>query len=74
MQEAFFVACDQRSDFHLVIGFAARTGPAYHHSFRIVHSASGSKIVPVSLNRLNDANYSPAELEWVDKLARRLSD
>jgi phage tail sheath protein FI len=74
MQDAFFVACDQRSDFNLVIGFAAKTGPAYHHSFRIVHSASGSKIVPVSLNRLNDANYSPAELEWVDKLARRLSD
>jgi hypothetical protein len=39
-----------------------------------MHSASGSKIVPVSLNRLNDANYSPAELEWVDKLARSLSD
>ena len=74
MQDAFFVACDQRSDFQLVIGFAARAGPVYHHSFRIVHSASGSKIVPVSLNRLNDANYSPAEREWVDSLARSLSD
>jgi hypothetical protein len=38
-----------------------------------VHSASGSKIAPVSLNRLNAAHFSPAELEWVDSLARSLS-
>jgi hypothetical protein len=43
------------------------------HSFRIAHSASGSKVVSVSLNRLNAAHYSPAELEWVDNLARSLS-
>jgi hypothetical protein len=73
MQDAFFVVCDQRSDFQLVIGFAARAAPGYH-SFRIVHSASGSRVVPASINRLNDANYSPAELEWVDDLARRLSE
>ena len=73
MQEAFFVACDQRSEFQLIIGFAGRAKPGLH-SFRIVHSPSGSKVVPVSLNRLNDAHYSPAELEWVDTLARRLSD
>jgi hypothetical protein len=72
MQDAFFVRCDQRSEFQLLIGFAARATPGYH-SFRIVHSASGSKIVPVSLNRLNAAHYSPAELEWVDNLARSLS-
>jgi hypothetical protein len=29
--------------------------------------------VPVSLNRLNAANYSPAELEWVENLARSLT-
>jgi len=29
--------------------------------------------VSVSLNRLNAAHYSPAELEWVDNLARSLS-
>lgn len=73
MQEAFFVACDQRSEVQLIIGFAGRAKPGLH-SFRIVHSPSGSKVVPVSLNRLNDAHYSPAELEWVDTLARRLSD
>ena len=73
MQEAFFVACDQRGEFQLIIGFAGRAKPGLH-SFRIVHSSSGSKVVPVSLNRLNDAHYSPAELEWVDTLARRLSD
>jgi hypothetical protein len=26
----------------------------------------------VSLNRLNFAQYSPAELEWVDELAHKL--
>jgi hypothetical protein len=72
MQDAFFVACDQRSEFHLVIGFAARVAPGFH-SYRIVHAASGSKVATVSLNRLNDMQYSPAELEWVDSLARSLS-
>jgi hypothetical protein len=72
MQEAFFVRCDQRSEFQLLIGFAARAMPGFH-SFRIAHSASGSKVVSVSLNRLNAAHYSPAELEWVDNLARSLS-
>ena len=73
MQDAFFVVCDQRSEFHLVIGFVGRLKPGFH-SFRIVHSPSGSQVVPVTLNRLNDAHYSPAELAWVDKLARSLSD
>jgi hypothetical protein len=73
MQEAFFVACEQRSEIQLIIGFAGRAKPGLH-TFRIVHSPSGSKVVPVSLNRLSDAHYSPAELEWVDTLARRLSD
>jgi hypothetical protein len=73
MQDAFFVICDQRSEFQLVIGFAAARRPGFH-SFRIVHCASGGKIVPVSLNRLNAAHHSPAELEWVESLARRLSD
>jgi hypothetical protein len=72
MQEAFFVRCDQRSEFQLLIGFAARATPGFH-SFRIAHSASGSKVVSVSLNRLNAAHYSPAELEWIDNLARSLS-
>jgi hypothetical protein len=73
MQEAFFVVCDHRSEFQLLIGFAAKIKPGFH-SFRIVHSASGSKTVPVSLSRLSAAHYSPAELEWVESLARRLSD
>jgi phage tail sheath protein FI len=73
MQDAFFVICDQRSEFHLVIGFAAtrRTG---FHSFRIVHSPAGSKVGPVSLNRLSAGQYSPAELEWVESLARSLAE
>ena len=73
MQDAFFVICDQRSEFHLVIGFAAARSTGFH-SFRIVHSAAGSRVDPVSLNRLSAAQYSPAELEWVENLARSLSE
>ena len=72
MQDAFSVICDRRSEFQLVIGFVARIGSEFH-GFRIVHSAVGSKVTPVSLDRLNAMQYSPAELEWVDNLARRLS-
>ena len=72
MQDAFLVLCDQRSEFQLVIGFATRSTPGFH-TFRIMHSASGSKVVPVSLAQLNAAHYSPAELDWVDKLAESLS-
>jgi uncharacterized protein len=81
LDEAFFVICDERvnsseaggGEFQLVIGFAASREHEFH-SFRISHSPSGSKIQPVSLNRLNFSKYSPAELEWVDNLARSLSD
>ena len=73
MQDSFFVICDQRSEFQLVFGFAAVRKPGMH-TFRIVHSASGSKVIPVSLNRLSAGQYSPAELEWVEGLARSLSD
>jgi hypothetical protein len=73
MQDSFFVVCDQRGAFHLVISFAAQR-TAGLHTFRIVHSPAGSKIVPISLNRLNVEQYSPAELEWVERLARSLSD
>ncbi len=79
MQEAFFAACDHRAstanpggEYHLLVGFAARSKPGFH-SFRIVHSASGSKVLPVTRSRLNAAHYSPAELEWVESLAQSLS-
>lgn len=80
MEESFFVICDHRvnsvesapaGDFQIVIGFAAARRREYH-SFRISHSASGSKVAPVSLNRLNSAQYSPEELDWVDSLANQL--
>jgi hypothetical protein len=73
VQDAFFVVCDQRSDFHLVIGLAAARKAGFH-SFRIVHGATGSKVEPVSLNRWSGAEYSPVEIEWVEGLARSLSD
>jgi uncharacterized protein len=80
MEESFFVICDHRVNsvetapaggFQIVIGFAAARRREYH-SYRIAHSASGSKITPVSLNRLNAAQFSPEELDWVDSLANQL--
>jgi uncharacterized protein len=71
-QDAYFVACEQRGEFQIVLGFAA----ARHHklhTFRILHGASRSKVTPISHYRLNDAQFSPAELEWVEDLARSLS-
>lgn len=79
MEEAFFVICEQRAaqdsgtlrDFQLLIGFAAARKLEFH-SFRISQSASGGRVQPVSLNRLNSSQYSPEELKWVDKLASQL--
>ena len=82
LEESFFVICDKRvnpsegtaaNSFQIVVGFAAvRRGE--FHSFRISHSAAGSKVTPVSLNRLNTIEYSPADLVWVDALANQLGD
>jgi uncharacterized protein len=80
LEDSFFVICDERmnaadapllGEFHILIGFAAAR-PREFHSFRISHSTAGSKVTPASLNRLNSAQYSPEELEWVDKLASQL--
>jgi uncharacterized protein len=79
VDEAFFVICDQRinswegssGEFQLVIGFAANREGEFH-CYRISHGIAGSKVQPVSLNRLNFSQYSPAELEWVDSMASRL--
>ena len=79
-EEAFFVICDERvqssatsicGEVQFVIGFAANREHEFH-CFRISHSTAGSKVQPVSVNRLNFSQYSPAELEWVDTLARSL--
>jgi hypothetical protein len=80
MEDAFFVICDERinnpsaatlGEFQFVIGFAASREHEFH-CFRISHSPAGSKVQPVSLNRLNFSQYSPAELEWVDSIADQL--
>jgi uncharacterized protein len=80
MEDAFFVICDERTnnpasaalgETQFVIGFAASREHEFH-CFRISHSAAGSKVQPVSLNRLNFSQYSPAELEWVDSIAEQL--
>ena len=71
-EESFFVICDSRinsgenaasNEFHLLIGFAAARRREFH-SFRIWHSALGSKVTPVSLNRSNSVQCSPEELTW----------
>jgi hypothetical protein len=72
MEEAFFVVCDQGQEFKIFIGFASLRKPGFH-SFRIVHGTSGSQVEAISSNRSNAGQYSPAELEWVDGLARHLS-
>jgi phage tail sheath protein FI len=64
-------AASPSAPFQLVIGFAAHRSGEFH-SFRISHSVSGSQVKRVSLNRLSSAQYSPAELEWVDNLASQL--
>jgi hypothetical protein len=79
VEEAFLVICDDRAatpagaaeGFQFLIGFAASREHEFH-SYRISHSHAGSTVQPVSLNRLNFAQYSPAELEWVDKIASQL--
>ena len=79
VEEAFFVICDHRAatpsatvdEFQFLIGFAANREHEFH-AYRISHSRTGSTVQPVSLNRLNFAQYSPAELEWVDKIAAQL--
>ena len=72
--------CDERinkplaasvGEIQFVVGFAASREHEFH-CFRISHSAAGSKVQPVSLNRLNFSQYSPAELEWVDSIANQL--
>jgi uncharacterized protein len=79
-EDAFFVICDPRvnaswteasSEVQFVIGFAASRENEFH-CFRISQSPAGSKIQPVSLNRLNFSQYCPAELEWVDDLVSQL--
>ena len=82
MAEAFFVICDDRMNpapgavagefqFQLLIGFAASRRNEFH-SFRIAHTASGSRVTAATLNRLNDVQFSPEEIEWVDALAKQL--
>jgi len=79
VEDAFFVICDPAVNscetggavFQFVIGFAASRDNGLH-CFRIAHSALEAKVQPLRLNRLNFAQCSPAELEWVDGIARRL--
>jgi hypothetical protein len=78
--DAYYVVCDGRLNppagadagtFHLLVGFAAER-PGEFHSYRISHSAAGSEVQPVTLNRLNRQPCSPDDTQWVDQLARDL--
>ncbi|HXP67596.1 MAG TPA: hypothetical protein VN815_19100 [Steroidobacteraceae bacterium] len=79
-EESYFVICDKRinnsqaissNEIQFVVGFAASREQEFH-CFRICHSVAGSKVQPVSLNRMNFSQYSPAELDWVDSIASQL--
>jgi len=80
-EDAFFVVCDRRCNdesggsarrFRLLIGFAAaRIGE--FHTFRITHGHDFDEVQAVTLNRLHDLRYSPAEIEWADRLASQLN-
>ena len=72
MTDSFFVIAEQRNEFQLVIGFAALARPGFH-TFRITHSAAGSRAAAISLSRMNAAQLSPAELDWVESLAQSLA-
>jgi hypothetical protein len=78
-EEAYFVICDARvhgragaaEGLALLIGMAAeRLGD--FHCFRVTHRASRSETQSVTLNRLSYQQYSPVEIEWVDRLAQQL--
>lgn len=78
--EAFFVVCNRRGGtpggvhadgFQFLVGFAAERRLEFH-CYRITHTVSGSTVQPIGLNRASLADFCPAELEWVDKLAAQL--
>ena len=78
-EDSFYVVVDRRLNgpgrhgpqgYNLLIGFAAERVGEYH-SYRISHSAAGSEVCPVTLNRLH-LQLSPQEIEWVDRLAGEL--
>jgi len=81
VDDAYFVVVDERAhakgssaaQFQFLIGFAAAHGNGWH-SFRISHGPNGTKVQPVSTNRLNLAPDSPAELDWVERIAKKLQD
>lgn len=77
--ESYFVACGQdvaadlavSRQLQFVFGFAALRERAFH-GFRVTHAPAGTRVERVSVNSLNFAQFSPAELQWVDDLAAQL--
>ncbi|HVC00968.1 MAG TPA: hypothetical protein VND80_02080 [Steroidobacteraceae bacterium] len=80
-EDAFYVICDQRINppaapggergLQMLLGVAAARAGEFH-SYRIWHAAGRSDVRAVSLNRLHDLRFSPAQIEWADRLASRL--
>ncbi len=80
-EQSFYVICDRRfnaadgeraGEFQFLIGFAAARAGEFH-TYRICHSAAGSRVTPASLNRAKLAELCPEELKWVDALANQLA-
>lgn len=80
-EQSYYVICDRRfnaadgeraGEFQFLIGFAAARAGEFH-SYRISHSAAGSRVTPASLSRAKLAELCPEELKWVDALANQLA-
>lgn len=67
-EEAYFVIGRENQ---VVFGLAAeRLGD--FHGYRIAFAPGHSEVQPVTINRLTQQVHSPADSEWVDRLAREL--
>jgi len=70
-EEAYFVVASSAQPFELIVGFAAARCGEYH-TYRITQSPQGGEIRAVTVNRLKFQQYSPGDIEWVDRLADQL--
>ena len=84
-EDAYFVRCrrlgssaegERGKEFELLFGFAA-TRERDFHCYRMTYAPPCIVVRPVThgpflVDRLNPAEYSPEELDWVNRLARQL--
>lgn len=73
VEQSFFVRASLLRDsaLQIVVGLLGARRRDFH-VYRIVHSAAGTQVRPVSFDRRRLLEYCPEELEWVERLAREL--